>query len=109
MQSNEDREQPCEDITNSLPVYTTPDADVTRGGEAAGVGGGAGERPTVGGGVGSRGGFGGDPSRRRASDGGSVTRKNKKNEVGGAVRLHQALDEITEVMRTQGTINEPPG
>ena len=50
MQSDEDREeQPCEDIADSSPVYTTPDADMIGGEGAAGVGGRAVERLTVGG------------------------------------------------------------
>ena len=42
MQSDEDREQPWEDIADSSPVYTTQDADVSGGGGAVGVGGGDG-------------------------------------------------------------------
>ena len=38
-----------------------------------------------------------------------MTRKKTKNEFGGAARLHWVLDEITEVLRSQGTANDPPG
>ena len=107
MQDDEDMEQSCEDIADSsLPAYTTPDAGVTGGEDAVGDGVGVGG----GGGVGGRGGgVGDDQSRRRPSDGGSVTRKKKKNEVGGAAWLHRALDEITEVLRSQCTVSDPPG
>ena len=108
MQSNEDKEQPCEDIADSSPVYTTSDADVTGGGGAGGVGGGDGVPLAVGGGVGFGGGYRGDSSKRWASDGGSMIRNKKKNELGGAARLHRALDEITVVLRSQGTASEPP-
>ena len=38
-----------------------------------------------------------------------MTRKKRKNEVGGAARLHRALDEITEVLKSQCTASDLPG
>ena len=81
IQSDDDRKQSCEDIADSSTIYTTPLANVTGGGGAVGVGvgGQVGRRGGGEGGVGGRDGVGGDPSKRRHSDGGFVTRKKTKN------------------------------
>ena len=103
MQSDDERGQSFEDITDSSPpADTMPDVEVIGGGVGGGVGGGGGVR--------GGGGVGGDPSKKRSSDGGSVTRKKKKkSQVGGAARLHRALEDITDVLRSGCTPSDPPG